>query len=146
MIVQTLGGMIMENTQIIANRIKTQAKQKNISVKDILSFYAIDKNLLNKLSKGKDTSTQNIYKIADYLHVSVDYLLGRTDIPTSTYSINNKNTTINGTQANVINNTVASDNITEEFFRLFEKLSFEEKLKVMQYVSEKKYSSDSDEK
>lgn len=136
----------MENTQIIANRIKTQAKQKNISVKDILSFYAIDKNLLNKLSKGKDTSTQNIYKIADYLHVSVDYLLGRTDIPTSTYSINNKNTTINGTQANVINNTVASDNITEEFFRLFEKLSFEEKLKVMQYVSEKKYSSDSDEK
>ncbi len=136
----------MENTQIIASRIKTQAKQKNISVKDILSFYAIDKNLLNKLSKGKDTSTQNIYKIADYLHVSVDYLLGRTDIPTSTYSINNKNTTINGTQANVINNNVVSDNITEEFFRLFEKLSFEEKLKVMQYVSEKKYSSDSDEK
>lgn len=136
----------MENTQIIANRIKTQAKQKNISVKDILSFYAIDKNLLNKLSKGKDTSTQNIYKIADYLHVSVDYLLGRTDIPTSTYSINNKNTTINGTQANVINNNVVSDNITEEFFRLFEKLSFEEKLKVMQYVSEKKYLSDSDEK
>lgn len=132
----------------IANRIKQIAKENNTTVKSICSDSGVGEKFVSNMGgkNGSYPQSDKITKVADYLHVSVDYLLGRTDIPTSTYSINNKNTTINGTQANVINNNVVSDNITEEFFRLFEKLSFEEKLKVMQYVSEKKYSSDSDEK
>lgn len=132
----------------IANRIKQIAKENNTTVKSICSDSGVGEKFVSNMGgkNGSYPQSDKITKVADYLHVSVDYLLGRTNSPTGTYSINNKNTTINGTQANVINNNVVSDNITEEFFRLFEKLSFEEKLKVMQYVSEKKYSSDSDEK
>ena len=60
------------------------------------------------------------------------------DTPNGTYSINNHNTTVNGTQANVINNNTAPekpDNITEQFFEKFETLSFEEKVDTMQYVN-----------
>lgn len=71
----------MENKSFLAERIKLQAKKKGINVKDILEYYKIDRNLINKLANGKDTGTQNILKIADYLDCSVDYLLGRTDNP-----------------------------------------------------------------
>ena len=90
------------------------------------------------LSGGHLPRTENLVKIADYLDCSVDYLLGRVDTPNGTYSINNHNTTVNGTQANVINNNTAPekpDNITEQFFEKFETLSFEEKVDTMQYVN-----------
>ena len=74
---------IVNNTQIIAERIKNQAQIKGLTVKKILEICVIDKNIVNKLANGKDTCTQNILKIADYLDCSVDYLLGRTDDPNS---------------------------------------------------------------
>lgn len=71
----------MKGTQIISERIKQEAQKQGVKVKDILSYYEIDRNLVNKLANGKDTSTQNICKIADYLKCSTDYLLGLTDLP-----------------------------------------------------------------
>lgn len=125
----------MESTQIIAERIKYEAQSQGVRVKDILGYYEMDKNLINKLANGKDTTTQKICKIADYLHCSTDYLLGRTDSPTGTYSINN-NTNINGTQNNVINsNTSTPDTLTDEFIEKFKQLDFEEKVDVMHYVN-----------
>lgn len=73
----------MENTPIIAERIKIEAKKRGIKVKDILEYCQIDRNIVNKLANGKDTSTQTILKIAKYLDCSVDYLLGRTNDPNS---------------------------------------------------------------
>lgn len=35
-------------------------------------------NTLGKMSKGNDVTTQTLIKIADYLNVSIDFLLGRT--------------------------------------------------------------------
>jgi len=114
----------MENTQIIAERIKTQAKIKNIPVKQILEHYSLGKNLINKLSNGSDVYSLNLLKIADYLGCSTDYLLGRVDTPNGTYTINNQNTTVSGTQANVINGNINSkDNSdTQELLELIESL------------------------
>ena len=53
----------MNNTQIIAERIKKQAQIKGLTVKKILEICVIDKNIVNKLANGKDTCTQNILKI-----------------------------------------------------------------------------------
>ena len=129
----------MRNSQEVAKIIKLLAKSKNISIGKMLEDCEVSKNALSTmLSGGHLPRTENLVKIADYLDCSVDYLLGRVDTPNGTYSINNHNTTVNGTQANVINNNTAPekpDNITEQFFEKFETLSFEEKVDTIQYVN-----------
>lgn len=70
----------MYNSQNIANRIKSTAKLKNISIKDMLEACGLSKNALSSmLSGGSTPKSENLAKIADYLDCSVDYLLGRTD-------------------------------------------------------------------
>lgn len=50
----------------------------------------ISQGLMNEYKNGKKLPTlQNIIKIADYLDISVDYLLGRTDNPNSHKHENN---------------------------------------------------------
>lgn len=127
----------MQGTQITAERIKLQAKEKGVSAKKVLEICELGPNTITKMANGSDIVSQSLRKIADYLDCSVDYLLGRVDTPNGIYFINNNNTTINGTQANVINNTPAEkpDDLTEQFFNKFAELSFEEKIDTMQYVN-----------
>lgn len=73
----------MYNTQEIANRIKNRAKEKNCSLKVLLSELQLGINLISHLAKGQLVSFLTIAKIADYLDCSVDYLLGRTTDPES---------------------------------------------------------------
>lgn len=68
-------------SQEIAERIKSRAKQRNISIGEMLSACELGVNTISKMSKGTDILTKNFAKIADYLDCSVDYLLGRTDNP-----------------------------------------------------------------
>lgn len=82
--------------------------------------------------------------VADKLQCSTDYLLGRTDTPTGTYSISNSQTTINGTQANVIHNAMGSDGLTDEFMKVFAELCFDDKVSVMQYVKDIKKAPSKD--
>lgn len=127
----------MYTSTILADRIKLRAKEQRIQLKTIWSEIGITDNTLANLRKGSMLGADKLALIADHLDCSVDYLLGRVDTPNGTYSINNHNTTISGTQANVINNTAPDkpDNITEQFFEKFETLSFEEKVDTMQYVN-----------
>ena len=71
----------MYDSQEIAKRIKSQCKQKGISLGDMLSSCGLGINTISKMSKGTDILTLNFVKIADHLDCSVDYLLGRTDVP-----------------------------------------------------------------
>lgn len=73
----------MYNTQEIANRIKNRAKEKNCSLKILLSELQLGINSISHLAKGQLVSYMSIAKIADYLDCSVDYLLGRTTDPES---------------------------------------------------------------
>ncbi|MBO5103939.1 MAG: helix-turn-helix transcriptional regulator [Ruminococcus sp.] len=73
----------MENTQIIAENIKLQIKKKNITIKKMLEECSLGVNTVSKMASGTDVTTRTLYKIADYLDCSVDYLLGRTDKPDS---------------------------------------------------------------
>lgn len=115
-----------------------------MSVKKLLLECEMGPNTVQKLSKGTDIVTQNLVKIADFLGCSTDYLLGRTDTPTGTYSISNSQTTINGTQANVIHNAIGTDGLTDEFMKVFAELCFDDKVSVMQYVKDIKKAPSKD--
>lgn len=72
----------MYNSQQVAERIKTLAKNKKITAGKMLSDCDLNKNALSTMqSGGYLPRTETLAKIADYLDCSVDYLLGRTDIP-----------------------------------------------------------------
>ena len=75
-------GIFMYTSTNIAMRIKNTAKLKKITIKNMLADCGLNKNALSSmLSGGSFPKVDNIAKIADYLDCSVDYLLGRTDIP-----------------------------------------------------------------
>lgn len=76
----------MYNSQEIANRIKLRAKSRGYSISNVLSSCELGKNTVSKISQGTDILTLNFARIADYLDCSVDYLLGRTDIPEVNHS------------------------------------------------------------
>ena len=69
------------NSNDIANRIKLTAKNSNIKLKDMLTECDLGINTVSQLTSGKDILSKNLARIADYLGVSMDYLLGRTDNP-----------------------------------------------------------------
>ena len=131
----------MYNSQVAAERLKKLLLDKNTTGKQMSIDLGLGVNTLSNIKRGDVKSVETFSLIADYLNCSVDYLLGRTDSPNGYYNISNSHTTINGTQANVINSAGTTDSLTEEFLRIFEQLCFEDKVDVMSYVKNKKSPS-----
>lgn len=76
------GWFYMYNLSEISNIIKSLAKNKNVTVKQLLNDCNINKGFIYDLEhKNSYPSCDKLSRIADYLDVSVDYLLGRTDKP-----------------------------------------------------------------
>lgn len=68
----------MPSPQETAKNIKKQCQSRGITAKKLLEECELGVNTLGKMSKGNDVTTQTLIKIADYLNVSIDFLLGRT--------------------------------------------------------------------
>ena len=64
----------------IAIRIKALAKVKGVSVKKLLEDAGLGYNTMSNLRTSMP-KTDNLARIADDLDCSVDFLLGRTDVP-----------------------------------------------------------------
>lgn len=73
----------MKNSQEVAKSIKDIASKFGIKTGEMLVECGISKNALSSMQQGYFPRIENIVKIAEYLHVSVDYLLG-TDVDKST--------------------------------------------------------------
>ena len=72
----------MYNSQKVVLRIKQTAKTNGMSITSMLQDCELNKNTLSSMnSRGSWLQADSLAKIADYLDVSVDYLLGRTDNP-----------------------------------------------------------------
>ncbi len=71
----------MYTALILSERIKQQAKEKKIKLKDMLTDLELNINSINQINDKKGLACFPLAKIADYLDCSVDYLLGRTDNP-----------------------------------------------------------------
>lgn len=92
---------------------------------------------------GKIPNGETLLKLADYLNVSIDYLLGRTNDQNgySNKIVNDGNTTINdnGIQANVVNNQTQQtqfDSTTIQVAEVFQNLNFMDKAKVISLLAE----------
>lgn len=77
-------------------------KEKNLTPNSIAKEIGASNSTANKWKNGTIPNGETLIKISDYLGVSIDYLLGREDIPNQ--QIINNNTTVSGTQANSISN------------------------------------------
>lgn len=74
----------MYDTQEVAAVIKSFAKVKGVAIGQMLNDCQLSINTLSSMQGGGCyPRIETIVKIADYLDVSVDYLLGRTDNPDS---------------------------------------------------------------
>lgn len=69
------------NSLNLADKIKDVAKFKSVALKDMLSDLELGSNTMSNMRHGRMLAADSLARIADYLDVSVDYLLGRTDIP-----------------------------------------------------------------
>ncbi len=66
----------MYNTQDVAKRIKEIAKKRNLPISKLLEMNNIGKGTITKMNNGADVFVQTIYKIAQTLECSLDYLVG----------------------------------------------------------------------
>ena len=69
------------NSHDLAISIKNRAKTRKISLAKMLEDCNLGSNTMSALYHGKAMAFDSLARIADYLDCSVDYLLGRTDIP-----------------------------------------------------------------
>ncbi|OTO22677.1 hypothetical protein A5816_002749 [Enterococcus sp. 3G1_DIV0629] len=69
-------------SELLFNRIKETAKRKkNMNVKEVGSKLKLGENAIYSWKKS-NPSIDKVEKVSDFLNVSTDYLLGRTDDPT----------------------------------------------------------------
>ena len=66
----------------IAETIKNICKEKEVVIKTMLDELGFGSNTMSAMYHGKSIAHDRLAKIADYLDISIDYLLGRTDSPT----------------------------------------------------------------
>lgn len=104
----------MHNTQELAKTIKIVAKSKGILIRDMLHDCNVSVNTLSTMqSGGCYPRIDTITVIADYLNVSVDYLLGRSDD---------------------VGTSAAEDVNATELLNIYNKLSAVDKAKLLVYA------------
>lgn len=137
----------MKTSQEIATMIKNQASSKNITIKKMLSDCKLSINTLSSMqSGGCYPRLEAITKIADYLDIPLDYLVGRTD--KLEVQTNNSNSTITGNNivnGNVSNssnvntataNTTTLDETAEQVLSAFQSMTLADKAKVITLIAE----------
>ena len=129
-------------SQNIADRIKRLMKVQKISNSQLADdIDNINVNTISQLSKGREISYVSFAKIADYLHCSVDYLLGRTDNPNindnSIKTGDVKGINVKGDTSVTISETPKEhDTIKQNFIALFDNLSPENQIEVMYFTKQ----------
>lgn len=69
----------MYNNEIVKERIKTKSEQHGRSVRNVLMSCGINTCYLVQLDGDRGINGAFLYRIADELECSTDYLLGRAD-------------------------------------------------------------------
>lgn len=131
----------MYNAQYTANRIKDTAKAKKIKLKVMLEKCGLGINTISHMAKGQALSSDSLYAIAEYLEVSTDYLLGRSEEPNGNKSYNFGNHNMALGDLNITNNgnnqkMVNLDKVSMELLNIFQRLNFNDKMKVMNLIND----------
>lgn len=129
----------MNNPQQIAELIRMQTTLQKISIRQMLKEIGLGVNSLSHMDNGSMPKADNLGKVADYLNVSVDYLLGRTDEPKTINGNSIRTGDITGdNNANINATKKDSDNEITELTELINGLSLIERAKVVLFIDELK--------
>lgn len=71
----------MVNQLLVAERIQDLCDTAGVSINKMLNECGAGTRLVQNLKKGSYPSADKFLKIAEYFNCSIDYILGRTDIP-----------------------------------------------------------------
>lgn len=79
--------------EILLERIKELCKSRSITVSKLEEILGLPSNTIYQWKK-RVPGTERLQLVADYFHVSIDYLLGRTDTPSTNTDEQQKKLTI----------------------------------------------------
>lgn len=120
----------MYNQQEIAEKIKQKVKENKTTLKQLLDCCDLNINYISDFAKGKDMTVNKLYEIANYLNVSIDYLLGRTEEPTQI--MNNSGVFTGGIQAQNYNASAPQiTGIESEVLNEMKKMNNKEKAQLL---------------
>lgn len=69
----------MYSNEILVTRIKERAAERGMKIGELCSACEINRNTFTQLNGKKGIAAATLYKLADELDCSTDYLLGRSD-------------------------------------------------------------------
>ena len=68
--------------EIFMERLASLRKSKNLNQKELGDIVGLSLSAISDMERGKRSTTMETFvALADYFHVSIDYLVGRDDIP-----------------------------------------------------------------
>lgn len=120
----------MNNSQLITN-IKSVCKRQSIPFSEMLERCGLSKGFMYDVEKrDRSPSIDKITAIAEFLGVSVDYLLGRADEPEGMTQINTGDVGNNSS----VNISKTACNCDDELVALISSLSLLERSKVVLFI------------
>lgn len=121
----------------IIERIVQIMDTKHLNQSELCKILNIQNSTFSTWKTRKtDPPAKYLILICEFLDVSVDYLLGRTDEPKKiNYGVENHGDN-NGAINNQVNSANTPDGISKEMLVKFEELNFTDKVKVMSLIAE----------
>lgn len=130
----------MYNMHKTKDRIKDLCKSKNIKMETLLTDCGLGINAIRQINEKKGMGSYSLARIADYLSCSVDYLLGRTDEPSTISNViggnvtggavvqgyHNSNVTVNSSERKLTDEEI-------ELLRQFNSLDVKRRIKLLDY-------------
>ena len=86
---------------MLFERVKELCKKRGISISELENRIGFGKNSIYKW-KTQSPKLETLQKVADYFHVSTDYLLGRTDDPNAGVAPEERKLTVEEALASVM--------------------------------------------
>lgn len=71
----------MQDLHIIIELVQSEATKRGVTVNKLFLESGVGKDFIANMKKGRIPAADKFCNLADFLDVSVDYLLGRTDKP-----------------------------------------------------------------
>ncbi|MDE5582696.1 MAG: helix-turn-helix transcriptional regulator [Ruminococcus sp.] len=127
----------MNNPQEIANLIRFQTSTQKINISQMFTNIGLGKNTLSNLDNGSMIKADSLGKIADYLNVSVDYLLGRTSNSQGMSNNHLNAVDIQGYNVQTIGGGEVISKRDKELLQKINSLSFDDYVDIINYINSK---------
>ena len=69
----------MYSNEVFVNNVKEKAAEKGLKIGELCRNVGVNRNIFSQLSGKQGITAATLYKLADELDCSTDYLLGRSD-------------------------------------------------------------------